>query len=153
MGVEKSRRSIARRSLEGPPQGDVDFLLVIGDKSEATRALCTLEKIEQVPHFNFYKSMEKIHEEKAIGLDQLVVLDVGLKHYGPCVKVYPIVIKLSRSMEDTVIFAQLNDDKNDSCMRFLHDMVVVEGSIWAKVKNGGEGIRSRGLYFRGESAP
>ncbi|KAK6131328.1 hypothetical protein DH2020_034931 [Rehmannia glutinosa] len=113
---------------------DVDFLLVMGDESEETRKLCAREKIEQVPHFSFYKSMEKIHEEEAIGPDRLIgdvlyygdnhsavvqlhcredvekligehkvdhkliVLDVGLKHCGPCVKVYPTVLKLSRSL-------------------------------------------------------
>lgn len=43
---------------------DVDFLLVMGDESEKTRELCRREKIEKVPHFSFYKSMEKIHEEE-----------------------------------------------------------------------------------------
>lgn len=141
---------------------DVDFLLVMGDESDEMRRLCAREKIEQVPHFSFYKGMEKIHEEEAIGPDQLVgdvlyygdshsavvqlhsredvealiaahkadgklvVLDVGLKHCGPCVKVYPTVIKLSRSMEDTVIFARMNGDENDSCMQFLSDMNVLE---------------------------
>lgn len=102
---------------------DVEFLLVMGDESEKTKELCKREKIEQVPHFSFYKSMEKIHEEEGIGPDELVgdvlyygdnhsgvvqlhsredveklikdhavdnkliVLDVGLKHCGPCVKV------------------------------------------------------------------
>ncbi|XP_057796949.1 thioredoxin-like protein CDSP32, chloroplastic [Salvia miltiorrhiza] len=151
---------------------DVDFLLVMGDESEATRALCAREKIEQVPHFSFYKSMEKIHEEEAIGPDQLVgdvlyygdshsavvqlhsredvekligdhkadgkliVLDVGLKHCGPCVKVYPTVIKLSRSMEDTVIFARMNGDENDSCMQFLRDMDVVEVPTFLFIRDG-----------------
>ncbi|KAK9946875.1 hypothetical protein M0R45_012318 [Rubus argutus] len=102
--------------------GDVEFLLVMGDENEKTRELCRREKIEKVPHFSFYKSMEKIHEEEGIDGDQLVgdvlyygdnhsavvqlhnredvekliedhksdhkliVLDVGLKHCGPCVK-------------------------------------------------------------------
>ncbi|MQI32300.1 hypothetical protein EI016_24285, partial [Escherichia coli] len=51
---------------------DVEFLLVMGDESEQTRELCKREKVEKVPHFSFYKSMEKIHEEEAIGPDQLV---------------------------------------------------------------------------------
>ena len=93
------------------------------------------ERIEKVPHFSLYKSMEKIHEEgigpnelkgdvsyyrdnhssvaqlhcredvkKLIGdhdVDhKLIVLDVGLKHCGPCVNVYPTVLKLSRQMAD-----------------------------------------------------
>ncbi|WOL11485.1 hypothetical protein Cni_G20248 [Canna indica] len=103
---------------------DVDFLLVIGYESEQTQELCRREVIESVPHFTFYMSMEKVHEEEGIRPDQLVgdvlyysdnhskvvqlhsradmealidkhrgadsmlvVLDVGLKHCGPCVKV------------------------------------------------------------------
>lgn len=151
---------------------DVDFLLVMGDESEETRKLCTRENIDQVPHFSFYKSMEKIHEEEAIGPDQLVgdvlyygdshsavvqlhsredvekligehksdnkliVLDVGLKHCGPCVKVYPTVIKLSRSMADTVVFARMNGDENDSCMEFLRDMDVVEVPTFLFIRAG-----------------
>ncbi|VAI50996.1 unnamed protein product [Triticum turgidum subsp. durum] len=131
--------------------GDVDFLLVMGDESEATRELCKREGITQV------------HEEEGIGPDQLagdvlyygdnhagvvqlhsrtdvealmaensgedgklLVLDVGLKHCGPCVKVYPTVVKLSRSMADTAVFARMNGDENDACMQFLKDMEVVE---------------------------
>ncbi|KAL8059305.1 hypothetical protein ABFX02_03G077300 [Erythranthe guttata] len=151
---------------------DVDFLLVMGDESDETRRLCAREKVEQVPHFSFYKSMEKIHEEEGIGPDvlagdvlyygdshsavlqihsgedvekligdhkidgKLIVLDVGLKHCGPCVKVYPTVIKLSRSMEDTVVFARMNGDENESCMKFLKDMEVVEVPTFLFIRNG-----------------
>jgi thiol:disulfide interchange protein len=143
--------------------GDVDFLLVMGDESDATRELCKREGITQVPHFSFYKGTEKVHEEEGIGPDQLagdvlyygdnhagvvqlhnradvealmaensgedgklLVLDVGLKHCGPCVKVYPTVVKLSRTMADTAVFARMNGDENDACMEFLKDMEVVE---------------------------
>ncbi|KAF6176272.1 hypothetical protein GIB67_023563 [Kingdonia uniflora] len=141
---------------------DVEFLLVMGDESNDTKALCEREKIDKVPHFSFYKSMEKIHEEEGIGPDmlmgdvlyygdnhsavvqlhsrddvekligehkidhKLIVLDVGLKHCGPCVKVYPTVLKLSKQMVDTVVFARMNGDENESCMKFLKDMEVVE---------------------------
>ncbi|KAG8377995.1 hypothetical protein BUALT_Bualt08G0091900 [Buddleja alternifolia] len=151
---------------------DVDFLLVMGDESDETRKLCAREKIEQVPHFSFYKSMEKIHEEEGIGPDQLVgdvlyygdnhsavvqlhcredvekviedhkvdhkliVLDVGLKHCGPCVKVYPTVLKLSRSMADTVVFARMNGDENESCMQFLRDMNVIEVPTFLFIRDG-----------------
>ena len=151
---------------------DVDFLLVMGDESEKTKELCKRENIDEVPHFSFYKSMEKIHEEEAIGPDQLmgdvlyygdnhrgvvqlhsredveklidehksdhklIVLDVGLKHCGPCVKVYPTVIKLSRSMADTVVFARMNGDENDSCMQFLKDMDVVEVPTFLFIRDG-----------------
>lgn len=151
---------------------DVNFLLVMGDESEKTRELCKREKIELVPHFSFYKSMEKIHEEEGIGPDELVgdvvyygnnhsdvvqlhsredveklindhkadhkliVLDVGLKHCGPCVKVYPTVLKLSRQMTDTVSFARMNGDENDSCMQFLQDMNVVEVPTFLFIRDG-----------------
>ncbi|KAJ4700592.1 Thioredoxin [Melia azedarach] len=153
---------------------DVEFILVMGDESEKTRELCKREKIEieKVPHFSFYKSMEKIHEEEGIGPDQLVgdvlyygdnhsavvqlhsredvekliadhkvdhkliVLDVGLKHCGPCVKVYPTVIKLSRQMSDSVVFARMNGDENDSCMEFLKDMNVIQVPTFLFIRDG-----------------
>ncbi|MED6206424.1 Thioredoxin-like protein cdsp32, chloroplastic [Stylosanthes scabra] len=151
---------------------DVEFLLVMGDESDKTRELCKREKIEQVPHFSFYKSMEKIHEEEGIGPERLVgdvlyygdshsavvqlhsredveqvieenkeghklvVLDVGLKHCGPCVKVYPTVLKLSRQMADSVVFARMNGDENESCMQFLRDMDVVEVPTFLFIRDG-----------------
>ncbi|KAL2512813.1 Thioredoxin-like protein CDSP32 [Abeliophyllum distichum] len=151
---------------------DVDFLLVMGDEDEKTRELCKREKIEKVPHFSFYKNMEKIHDEEGIGPDQLMgdvlyygdnhsavvqlhsredverlidqhkadnkllVLDVGLKHCGPCVKVYPTVIKLSRQMSDTVVFARMNGDENESCMQFLRDMNVIEVPTFLFIREG-----------------
>jgi len=154
--------------------GDVDFLLVMGDESEATRELCRREGVAQVPHFNFYKGAEKVHEEEAtIGPERLagdvlyygdshsavvqlhsredvealidehrgeegklVVLDVGLKHCGPCVKVYPTVVKLSRSMAETTVFARMNGDENDSCIQFLRDMDVVEVPTFVFIRDG-----------------
>ncbi|KAF0909242.1 hypothetical protein E2562_032954 [Oryza meyeriana var. granulata] len=153
--------------------GDVDFLLVMGDESEATRELCRREGITAVPHFSFYKGAEKVHEEEDIGPDRLagdvlyygdhhsavvqlhsrgdvealisehrgeggklVVLDVGLKRCGPCVKVYPTVVKLSRTMADTTVFARMNGDENDSCMEFLRDMDVVEVPTFLFIKDG-----------------
>ncbi|KAJ8772594.1 hypothetical protein K2173_027771 [Erythroxylum novogranatense] len=151
---------------------DVDFLLVMGDESEKTKKLCERERIEKVPHFSFYKNMEKIHEEEGIGPDRLVgdvlyygdnhsavvqvhsredvekligehkadhkliVLDVGLKHCGPCVKVYPTVLKLSRQMADTVVFARMNGDENESCMKFLKDMNVIEVPTFLFIRDG-----------------
>ncbi|XP_010918150.1 thioredoxin-like protein CDSP32, chloroplastic [Elaeis guineensis] len=152
---------------------DVDFLFVMGDESDDTRELCRREGIDRVPHFSFYKGMEKVHEEEGIGPDQLVgdvlyygdshagvvqlhcredvealidehrgpegkllVLDVGLKHCGPCVKVYPTVIKLSRSMADAVVFARMNGDENESCMEFLKDMDVVEVPTFLFLRDG-----------------
>ncbi|XP_076954993.1 thioredoxin-like protein CDSP32, chloroplastic [Bidens hawaiensis] len=150
---------------------DVVFLLVLGDESDEMTEFFKREKIEQVPHFNFYKGMEKIHEEEAIGPDRLmgdvlyygdnhsgvvqlhnredvekliadhkedhklIVLDVGLKHCGPCVKVYPTVLKLSKKME-TAVFARMNGDENASCMQFLKDMDVVEVPTFLFIRDG-----------------
>ncbi|XP_071732050.1 thioredoxin-like protein CDSP32, chloroplastic [Rutidosis leptorrhynchoides] len=150
---------------------DVVFLLVMGDESDEMRELCVTEKIDKVPHFSFYKNMEKIHEEEGIGPDmlmgdvlyygdnhsgvvqlhnredvekliadhkadkKLLVLDVGLKHCGPCVKVYPTVLKLSKQM-DTVVFARMNGDENESCMQFLKDMDVVEVPTFLFIRDG-----------------
>lgn len=70
---------------------DVVFLLVVGDESDATVELFRREKIEKVPHFSFYKSMEKIHEEEGIGPDRLMgdVLYYGDSHSG--VVSFPII--------------------------------------------------------------
>ncbi|KVI07298.1 Thioredoxin [Cynara cardunculus var. scolymus] len=139
---------------------DVVFLLVLGDESDETRELFRREKIEKVPHFSFYKGMEKIHDEEGIGPDmlmgdvlyygdnhsgvliadhktdgKLLVLDVGLKHCGPCVKVYPTVLKLSKQM-DNAVFARMNGDENDSCMQFLKDMEVVEVPTFLFIRDG-----------------
>ncbi|GKD08692.1 thioredoxin-like protein CDSP32, chloroplastic [Tanacetum coccineum] len=150
---------------------DVVFLLVMGDESDEMRELCIREKIEKVPHFSFYKNMEKIHEEEGIGPDmlmgdvlyygdnhsgvvqlhnredvekliadhkadnKLLVLDVGLKHCGPCVKVYPTVLKLSKQM-DNAVFARMNGDENESCMQFLKDMEVVEVPTFLFIRDG-----------------
>lgn len=152
--------------------GDVEFILVMGDESEETRELCRREGVVKVPHFSFYRAMEKVHEEEGIGPDRLVgdvlyygdnhslveqlhsreevealvercrregkmvVLDVGLKHCGPCVKVYPTVVRLSRSMADAVVFARMNGDENDSCMQFLRDMDVVEVPTFLFIRDG-----------------
>lgn len=61
---------------------DVVFLLVMGDESEATRELCRREKVQKAPHFSFYKSMERVHDEEGIGPDRLVgdVLYYGDSH-------------------------------------------------------------------------
>lgn len=151
---------------------DVVFLLVIGDESENTRAIFQRENVVKVPHFTFYKSMEKVHEEGGVQPDQLlgdvlyygdnhsgvvqlhcredvealiddhrvdhklIVLDVGLKHCGPCVKVYTTVVRLSRQMAETVVFARMNGDENESCMQFLRDMDVVEVPTFLFVRDG-----------------
>eukprot|EP00252_Welwitschia_mirabilis_P022330 TRINITY_DN600_c0_g1_i1.p1 TRINITY_DN600_c0_g1~~TRINITY_DN600_c0_g1_i1.p1 ORF type:complete len:307 (+),score=42.76 TRINITY_DN600_c0_g1_i1:345-1265(+) len=151
---------------------DVKFVLVIGDESEKTKELCKREEIRVVPHFSFYKGMEKIHEEEGIGPDmlmgdvlyygdndapiqqlhgrddlegllqrhtqdhKLVVVDVGLKRCGPCVKVYPTVVKLAKKMSDVAVFARMNGDESEECMQFLKEMDVVEVPTFLFVRDG-----------------
>lgn len=151
---------------------DVRFILVMGDESEQSKELCMRENITSVPHFSFYKNMEKIHEEEGIGPDQLegdvlyygdtdapiqqlhsrqdvealinkhvedqklIVLDVGLKHCGPCVKVYPTVVRLAKRMVDTTVFARMNGDENKECMEFLRINKVVEVPTFLFIKDG-----------------
>ncbi|CAD5317331.1 unnamed protein product [Arabidopsis thaliana] len=79
--------------------------------------------------------VEKLIDENRTG-GKLIVLDVGLKHCGPCVKVYPTVLKLSRSMSETVVFARMNGDENDSCMEFLKDMNVIEVPTFLFIRDG-----------------
>ncbi|WZZ33773.1 hypothetical protein YC2023_017174 [Brassica napus] len=79
--------------------------------------------------------VEKLIDENRSG-GKLIVLDVGPKHCGPCVKVYPTVLKLSRSMSETVVFARMNGDENDSCMEFLKDMNIIEVPTFLFIRNG-----------------
>jgi hypothetical protein len=67
------------------------------------------------------------------------VLDVRLKHCGPSVKVYPTVIKLSKQVADSVVFARvhMNSDENESRMRFLKDMDVVEVPMFLFIRDTG----------------
>ncbi|CAI0435067.1 unnamed protein product, partial [Linum tenue] len=123
---------------------DVIFLLVLEDESEKTREIFVREKIEELPHFSFYKGMEKIHEEEAIGPDQLMgdVLYYGDSHDTVaqlhCREdvVYPAVLKLSWSMADTVTFARMNGDENESYMAFLKDMDVIEVPTFLFIRDG-----------------
>ncbi|KAL2538137.1 Thioredoxin-like protein [Forsythia ovata] len=106
----------------GPDQlmGDV---LYYGDSHSAVVQLHSREDVELL-----------IDQHKVD--NKLLVLDVGLKHCGPCVKVYPTVIKLSRQMSDTVVFARMNGDENESCMQFLRDMNVIEVPTFLFIRDG-----------------
>ncbi|KAL2634040.1 hypothetical protein R1flu_005519 [Riccia fluitans] len=151
---------------------DVVFLLVVGDETEATKALCARAGVESVPHFLFYKNEEVIHEEEGIGPDtlegdvlyygdndapiyqvrnkadfdvllkdhasdsKLVVLDVGLKNCGPCIKVYPTVVKLSKKMADNTVFARMHGDENEDCMELLRSMDIVEVPTFIFIRDG-----------------
>ncbi|KAI3866300.1 hypothetical protein MKW98_007955 [Papaver atlanticum] len=139
---------------------DVEFILVMGDESDKTKSLCERENIVKAPHLSFYKNMEKVHEEEGIIVNhsaviqlhsrkdvenlieqhrndnKLIVLDVGLKHCGPCVKIYPTFLMLSRQMVDTIVFARMDGAENDSCVRFLKDMGVVEVPTFLFIKDG-----------------
>ncbi|KAI3832384.1 hypothetical protein MKX03_006745 [Papaver bracteatum] len=45
--------------------------------------------------------------------NKLIVLDVGLKHCGPCVKIHPTFLMSSRQMVDIVVFARMDGAEND----------------------------------------
>jgi len=104
------------------PDRLVGDVLYYGDNHSAVVQLHSGEDVRQL-----------IEQHKGDG--KLIVLDVGLKHCGPCVKVYPTVVKLSRQM-DTVVFARMNGDENESCMRFLRDMNVVEVPTFLFLRDG-----------------
>eukprot|EP00246_Nothoceros_aenigmaticus_P008071 TRINITY_DN22553_c0_g1_i1.p1 TRINITY_DN22553_c0_g1~~TRINITY_DN22553_c0_g1_i1.p1 ORF type:complete len:333 (+),score=33.14 TRINITY_DN22553_c0_g1_i1:58-1056(+) len=150
---------------------DVEFLLVMGDESKATEELCTRAGVSKVPHFEFYKNQEKIHEEQG-GIDEerltgdvlyygdhdapvrhldgmkeleallaenaadnrLVVVDIGLKKCGPCVKVYPTFVKLAKRMMGSVAFARMHGDENEDTMQFMKKMEVVEVPTFLFIK-------------------
>ncbi|ONI00917.1 hypothetical protein PRUPE_6G111600 [Prunus persica] len=84
------------------------LLLYYGDNHSAVVQLHQREDVEKL-----------IAEHKVD--HKLIVLDVGLRHCGPCVKVYPTVVKLSRKMSDTV---------------FLKDMEVVEVPTFLFIRDG-----------------
>lgn len=98
--------------------------------------------------------------------DKLVVVDVGLKNCGPCVKVrrlcidrlhalsarettdnlidfgamawqvYPTFIKLSKRMKDVAIFARLHGDESQDCQELLKLLDVVEVPTFLFIKGG-----------------
>ena len=90
---------------------DVVFLLVLGDESEEMTEFFKREKIEKVPHFNFYKSMEKIHEEEGIGPDRLAgdVLYYGDSHSG--------VVQLHNRDDVEKLIADHKEDKKTHSAR------------------------------------
>jgi thiol-disulfide isomerase/thioredoxin len=77
---------------------------------------------------------ELIRKHKAD--DKLVVVDVGLKNCGPCVKVYPTFIKLSKRMKDVAVFARLHGDESKDCQELLRLMDVVEVPTFLFIKGG-----------------
>lgn len=147
-------------------------LLVMGDESPETEALCRAASIEKVPYFVFYKNGQKVHEEQGVdpemliadvfyygdndapvqqlksiadveGLLQahsadgkLVVIDVSLKSCGPCVKVYPTVLKLSKKMGETAVFARLFGDESTDTGSFMKKMGVVEVPTFLFIRDG-----------------
>ncbi|GFS36011.1 chloroplastic drought-induced stress protein of 32 kD [Actinidia rufa] len=129
---------------------DVEFLLVMGDESEKTResfaererrsirspiSASTRAWRRYMKRKRGCGTTDRLIEDHKVD-QKLIVLDVGLKHCGPCVKVYPTVIKLSKQMTDTVVFARMNGDENDSCMKFLKDMNVVEVPTFLFIRDG-----------------
>ncbi|KAI3848158.1 hypothetical protein MKX03_012331 [Papaver bracteatum] len=138
---------------------DVEFVIVMGDESDKTKAFYkSMEKIHEeegiispdelmrdvlyygnhhsaVIQLHSKKDVENLIEEHRID-NKLIVIDIGLKHYGPCAKVYPTVLMLSRMMVDTVVFARMDGDENESCVQFLKDMEVVEAPTFMFLRDG-----------------
>ncbi|KAG6553115.1 hypothetical protein Mapa_005453 [Marchantia paleacea] len=67
---------------------------------------------------------------------KLVVVDIGLKSCGPCVKVYPTVVKLAKKLADSTIFARMHGDENEDCMDLLRTMDVVEVPTFLFIRDG-----------------
>ena len=61
---------------------------------------------------------------------------MSLKNCGPCVKVYPTVVKLATRMTDTAVFARMFGDENDSCKALLTKMDVKEVPCFLFLRNG-----------------
>lgn len=106
----------------GPDQLEGD-VLYYGDNDAPIHQLHTRQDVE---------ALLKKHSDD----HKLVVLDIGLKHCGPCVKVYPTVVKLARRMTDTVVFARMNGDENEECMEFLRQMNIVEVPTFVFIRDG-----------------
>ncbi|KAI3947578.1 hypothetical protein MKW92_034160 [Papaver armeniacum] len=91
-----------------------------------------------------YSAIIQLHSRKEVenlieqhrNDNKLIVIHVGLKHCGPCVKIYPTFLMLSRQMVDTIVFARMDGAENDSCVRFLKDMGVVEVPTFLFIKDG-----------------
>eukprot|EP00850_Spirogloea_muscicola_P014774 SM000108S14218 [mRNA] locus=s108:397422:399998:+ [translate_table: standard] len=67
---------------------------------------------------------------------QLVVVDVSLKSCGPCVKVYPAVVKLSRKMAGNAVFARLLGDENESCENLMRALDIKEVPTFLFIRDG-----------------
>ncbi|MCO5572589.1 hypothetical protein L7F22_026345 [Adiantum nelumboides] len=120
VGIEKVPHFIFYKNKEivheeegiGPDEllGDV---LYYGDPNAPILQLHSKEELQD---------LIKKHEEDG----QLLVVDVGLKHCGPCVKVYPTFVKLAKKMRETAVFARIHGDENEELMGLMKQMDVVE---------------------------
>eukprot|EP00250_Pteridium_aquilinum_P007391 c17118_g1_i1 orf=250-1257(+) len=120
VGIEKVPHFVFYKNKEiiheeegiGPDElfGDV---LYYGDPDAPILQLHSKEELEEVI---------KKHKEDG----KLLVVDVGLKHCGPCVKVYPTFVKLAKKMKESAVFARIHGDENEGLMGLLKQMDVVE---------------------------
>ncbi|KAL2254909.1 thioredoxin-like protein CDSP32, chloroplastic [Sesamum indicum] len=67
---------------------------------------------------------------------KLIVVNVGMRRCIPCVKIYPSVLKLASQMADRVVFARMNADENNSCMKMLREIGVSRVPAFLFLKNG-----------------
>ncbi|PIN09488.1 Thioredoxin [Handroanthus impetiginosus] len=68
--------------------------------------------------------------------DKLIVLKVGKRQCRPCVKIYPSVLKLASQMVGRAVFARMNADENESCMKILREMDILKVPTFLFVRNG-----------------
>lgn len=70
------------------------------------------------------------------GDSRLLVVDVSLKNCGPCAKVYPTVVNLSKSMSEVAVFARVFGDENESCEKIMRDFNVREVPTFLFIRDG-----------------
>ncbi|KAI3866299.1 hypothetical protein MKW98_007954 [Papaver atlanticum] len=107
----------------------IEFVLVMGDESDKTKALCERENIKRAPHLSFYRGIEKVHDEEAIiSVDDFTRV---VSYYGDN---HSAVIQL-HSRKDVENLIKTNDE-NDNCKEFLEDMKVVEVPTFLFIRDG-----------------
>eukprot|EP00245_Coleochaete_scutata_P001935 TRINITY_DN1242_c0_g1_i1.p1 TRINITY_DN1242_c0_g1~~TRINITY_DN1242_c0_g1_i1.p1 ORF type:complete len:562 (+),score=97.90 TRINITY_DN1242_c0_g1_i1:142-1827(+) len=68
--------------------------------------------------------------------DKLAVVDVSMHNCGPCVRVYPTLINLSRKMSDIATFARIVGDDNESLHDLLRELNIVEVPTFLFLRHG-----------------
>lgn len=88
-----------------------------------------------VAQLQYMEDLEKLIEIHKLD-NKLIVVNVGMRNCVPCVKIYPSVVKLASYMSGRVIFARMNADEDDKCMKMLREMGVFKVPAFLFLKNG-----------------